>query len=71
MLTYVALYSGFSLAAMDSDIAKRRFITMGVAAYLLLAAARAHLHHMGHPQARRQELEPPAQAGLRSPQFAE
>jgi len=36
MLTYVALYSGFSLAAMESDIAKRRFITMGVAAYLLL-----------------------------------
>jgi methionine sulfoxide reductase heme-binding subunit len=36
MLTYVALYSGFSLAAMQSDIAKRRFITMGVAAYLLL-----------------------------------
>ncbi len=36
MLTYVALYSGFSLAAIDSDIAKRRFITMGVAAYLLL-----------------------------------
>ncbi len=36
MLTYVALYSGFSLEAMGSDIAKRRFITMGVAAYLLL-----------------------------------
>jgi sulfoxide reductase heme-binding subunit YedZ len=36
MLTYVALYSGFSLTAIDSDIAKRRFITMGVAAYLLL-----------------------------------
>ncbi|MFZ1939248.1 MAG: protein-methionine-sulfoxide reductase heme-binding subunit MsrQ [Terracidiphilus sp.] len=36
MLTYVALYSGFSIAAMESDIAKRRFITMGVAAYLLL-----------------------------------
>jgi sulfoxide reductase heme-binding subunit YedZ len=36
MLTYVALYSGFSIAAMESDITKRRFITMGVAAYLLL-----------------------------------
>jgi sulfoxide reductase heme-binding subunit YedZ len=36
MLTYVALYSGFSLAAMESDIARRRFITMGVAAYILL-----------------------------------
>jgi len=36
MLTYVALYSGFNLQAMADDIAKRRFITMGVAAYLLL-----------------------------------
>ncbi len=36
MLTYVALYSGFDLNAMLADIAKRRFITMGVAAYLLL-----------------------------------
>jgi sulfoxide reductase heme-binding subunit YedZ len=36
MLTYVALYSGFSMKAMADDIAKRRFITMGVAAYLLL-----------------------------------
>ena len=36
MLTYVALYSGFSLAAMENDITQRRFITMGVAAYLLL-----------------------------------
>jgi methionine sulfoxide reductase heme-binding subunit len=36
MLTYVALYSNFSVHAMLDDIAKRRFITMGVAAYLLL-----------------------------------
>ncbi len=36
MLTYVALYSGFDLNAMLADVAKRRFITMGVAAYLLL-----------------------------------
>ena len=36
MLTYVALYSGFNVQAMASDIAKRRFITMGMAAYLLL-----------------------------------
>ncbi|HWG21546.1 MAG TPA: protein-methionine-sulfoxide reductase heme-binding subunit MsrQ [Terracidiphilus sp.] len=36
MLTYVALYSNFSVQAMMDDIAKRRFITMGVAAYLLL-----------------------------------
>ncbi len=36
MLTYVALYSGFDLNAMLADVAKRRFITRGVAAYLLL-----------------------------------
>jgi sulfoxide reductase heme-binding subunit YedZ len=36
MLTYVALYSGFNVNAMLTDVAKRRFITMGVAAYLLL-----------------------------------
>ena len=36
MLTYVALYSGFNVPAMFADVTKRRFITMGVAAYLLL-----------------------------------
>lgn len=36
MLTYVALYAGFNVNAMVDDIAKRRFITMGVAAWLLL-----------------------------------
>jgi len=36
MLTYVALYSGFNLNAMLGDVTRRRFITMGVAAYLLL-----------------------------------
>jgi len=38
MLTYAALYTSpsFSLTAMESDITKRRFITMGVVAYLLL-----------------------------------
>lgn len=36
MLTYVALYAGFDVHAMLADIAKRRFITMGVAAWLLL-----------------------------------
>ena len=36
MLTYVALYSGFNVPLMLSDVAKRRFITAGVAAYLLL-----------------------------------
>jgi len=36
LLIYVALYSGFNVQAMLDDIAKRRFITMGVAAWLLL-----------------------------------
>ncbi len=36
MLAYVALYSGFDVHAMIADIAKRRFITMGVIAWLLL-----------------------------------
>jgi sulfoxide reductase heme-binding subunit YedZ len=36
MLTYVALYAGFNVNAMVDDIAKRRFITMGVFAWLLL-----------------------------------
>lgn len=36
MLTYVALYSNFNVSAMIDDITKRRFITAGVAAWLLL-----------------------------------
>ena len=36
LLTYVALYAGFDVNAMIADIEKRRFITMGVAAWLLL-----------------------------------
>ena len=64
MLTYVALYSGFSLAAMESDIAKRRFITMGSCRLSAACAACGHIHHMDHPQARRQKLEPAAQAHL-------
>jgi sulfoxide reductase heme-binding subunit YedZ len=36
MLTWVALYSNFDVKAMLDDIAKRKFITMGVAAWLLL-----------------------------------
>lgn len=36
MLTYVALYAGFDIHAIAADIAKRRFITSGVAAWLLL-----------------------------------
>ena len=36
MLTYVALYASFNLATIVSDVTKRRFIFVGVAAYLLL-----------------------------------
>jgi sulfoxide reductase heme-binding subunit YedZ len=36
LLTYVWLYSNFSLSAMVNDIIKRRFITAGLTAWLLL-----------------------------------
>jgi sulfoxide reductase heme-binding subunit YedZ len=36
MLAYVALYANFDVQQMLDDIAKRRFITMGVLAWLLL-----------------------------------
>jgi sulfoxide reductase heme-binding subunit YedZ len=36
LLTYVALYAGFDMNAMLADIARRRYITVGVAAWLLL-----------------------------------
>ena len=36
LLTWVALYTHFDVRAMLDDIAKRRFITMGMAAWLLL-----------------------------------
>lgn len=36
LMTYVWLYAGFSLAAMIDDISQRRFITAGLAAWLLL-----------------------------------
>jgi sulfoxide reductase heme-binding subunit YedZ len=36
LFTYIALYAGFHLQAMIDDVAKRRFITMGLAAWLLL-----------------------------------
>jgi len=36
MMTWVALYTGFDLNAMANDIVKRRFITVGMAAWLLL-----------------------------------
>jgi sulfoxide reductase heme-binding subunit YedZ len=36
LLTYIALYAGFNVNAMAADIAKRRYITVGVAAWLLL-----------------------------------
>jgi methionine sulfoxide reductase heme-binding subunit len=36
LLTYIALYAGFDVNTMIADVEKRRFITMGVAAWLLL-----------------------------------
>ncbi len=36
LMTWIALYTNFDLNAMVTDIAKRRFITMGMAAWLLL-----------------------------------
>jgi methionine sulfoxide reductase heme-binding subunit len=36
LFTYIALYAGFNVNAMIADVTKRRFITMGVAAWLLL-----------------------------------
>jgi sulfoxide reductase heme-binding subunit YedZ len=36
LMTYVALYAGFDVNAMAADIAKRRYITVGVTAWLLL-----------------------------------
>jgi len=36
LLTYVALYAGFDVNAMVADVAKRRYITAGVTAWLLL-----------------------------------
>jgi sulfoxide reductase heme-binding subunit YedZ len=36
LLAYVALYANFDIQAMLADVTKRRFITVGVLAYLLL-----------------------------------
>ncbi|HET6170144.1 MAG TPA: protein-methionine-sulfoxide reductase heme-binding subunit MsrQ [Terracidiphilus sp.] len=36
LMTWIALYTNFDLNAMLTDIAKRRFITVGMAAWLLL-----------------------------------
>jgi sulfoxide reductase heme-binding subunit YedZ len=36
LLTWVALYTGFDVHAMLTDVVKRRYITMGMAAWLLL-----------------------------------
>ncbi len=36
LLTYIWLYAGFSLAAMIDDITKRRFITAGLTAWVLM-----------------------------------
>jgi sulfoxide reductase heme-binding subunit YedZ len=42
---YLAFYAGFSVNAMAADIAKRRFITMGLAAWLLLLPLAATSTH--------------------------
>jgi methionine sulfoxide reductase heme-binding subunit len=36
LFTYIALYAGFNVHTMADDIVKRRFITMGLVAWLLL-----------------------------------
>jgi methionine sulfoxide reductase heme-binding subunit len=36
LLTYIALYAGFDVNIMANDIAKRRYITVGLAAWLML-----------------------------------
>ncbi len=36
LFTWIALYTGFDVNAMSADIVKRRYITMGMAAWLLL-----------------------------------
>src|ERR1035437_2623936 len=36
LFTYIALYAGFNVNAMIADVTKRRFITMGLTAWLLL-----------------------------------
>jgi len=36
LFTWIALYTGFNVSAMAADIVKRRYITMGMAAWLLL-----------------------------------
>ena len=36
LLTYIALYAGFDVNVMLADIEKRRYITIGVAAWLML-----------------------------------
>lgn len=36
LMTWIALYTGFDVNAMAADIVKRRFITVGMAAWLLL-----------------------------------
>ena len=58
MLTYVALYAGFDVNSMLNDIAKRRFITVGVAAWLMLVPLAATstnwaIRKLGGPRWRR------------------
>ena len=64
VLTWVALYNNFDVHNMLVDVARRRYITAGMAAYLSLAASGAHVDRVVHPQAGRQKLEPPAHPHL-------
>jgi len=63
LLTYVALYAGFDVNTMIADITKRRFITVGVAAWLLLLPL-ALTSTNWRFASWRQKLEPAAQACL-------
>jgi sulfoxide reductase heme-binding subunit YedZ len=58
LLAYIALYAGFDVNAMLGDIEKRRFITVGVAAWLLLVPLAATstnwaIRRLGGPRWRR------------------
>ena len=50
LLTYLWLYSGFNVAAMIDDIAKRRYILAGVTAWLLLVPLAATSTNLVYPE---------------------
>src|ERR1700748_893173 len=49
LLTYLWLYSGFNVAAMIDDIAKRRYIMAGMAAWSLLVPLAPPSTHLSVP----------------------